>query len=469
MEWLVHDLNPTGTLRTRQRQRLRSRAALLLLLLGFCFFCFPPLLHAQSSASKQKKNLTSARTHSVPRTRATVQRGKSAPRSKLTARTQTQIKSRRVAKASTKIKRHRGLSRSRAALALRAAAAAAARDATRRILIATNYDDTFPPTPYAPELAPFPVLLNDEPLVFRTNSAFVLPGETITLAVGKTKKNNAYILQSPFKTTTTGQHHWSWQAPREVGLYPVKILHTAWGATVQLNVFVMAPFTQIEDGELNGYQVGKYPAAPLHELEAYLLPRGFIEVTEENENTLITPHFRLRQFLCKQQSDYPKYLALDSRLLLVLETILKKVNEQGHHCPTLSVMSGYRTPHYNRAIGNVTSYSRHLWGDAADIFVDANPRDGEMDDLNSDGVIDFHDTEVLYDIVFELYEPRVQQFLTSGFVNAPILQQLGATGFADDQRLQRHMTGGLARYRESGGHGPFVHVDVRGIFTRWGR
>jgi hypothetical protein len=313
------------------------------------------------------------------------------------------------------------------------------------------------------------VLLNDEPLVFRTNSAFVLPGETLTLAVGKTKKNNAYILQSPFKTTTTGRHRWSWQAPREVGLYPVKILHTAWGATVQLNVFVMAPFAQIEDGELNGYQVGHYPTAPLRTLEAYALPRGFVEVTEENENTLITPHFRLRQFLCKQESGYPKYVALDSRLFLVLETILKKVNEQGHHCPTLSIMSGYRTPHYNRAIGNETSYSRHLWGDAADIFVDANPLDGEMDDLNSDGVIDFHDTEVLYDIVFELYEPRVQQFLTTGFVNAPILQQLGATGFGDDQRLQRQMTGGLARYRESGGHGPFVHVDVRGIFTRWGR
>jgi hypothetical protein len=31
------------------------------------------------------------------------------------------------------------------------------------------------------------------------------------------------------------------------------------------------------------------------------------------------------------------------------------------------------------------------------------------------------------------------------------------------------MTGGLARYRETGSHGPFVHVDVRGIFTRWGR
>jgi hypothetical protein len=231
----------------------------------------------------------------------------------------------------------------------------------------------------------------------------------------------------------------------------------------------MVPFDRLNDGSLNGYWIGNYPTTPRRHLSADTLPRGFIEVTEANENTFVSPHFRLRQFLCKQESSYPKYLMLDSRLLAVLETILKKVNEKGRHASTLSIMSGYRTPSYNRAIGNATTYSRHAWGDAADIFVDADPRDGEMDDLNDDGDINIHDTEMLYDIIHDLYEPRVQRFLAGSFFNEPILQQLIANGYSDDQRLPRFMTGGLARYRETGSHGPFVHVDVRGIFTRWGR
>lgn len=469
MEWLSNDEIRTQKPMKMQKQWPRGNVVFLSFLLGLCLFCFPPPLDAKSSAPKKKKGAATTQSHTATRSRATVHRGKTLIRSKMTVRTQPRTKSRHFAKASSKVTHRRGRQRHLAALASRNAATAAAREATRRMLIERNYDDTVPPTPYAPEMAPFPVLLNDEPVVFRTNSAFVLPGETVTLTVGRTKKKNAYTIQSPFKTSLLGPNRWSWQAPHEAGFYPVKILHSAWGATVQLNVFVLAPLSRIEDGSLNGYQIGNYPTAPLRALEAYSLPRGFVEVTEANENTLLTPHFRLRQFLCKQESDYPKYVALDARLLMVLEIILKKVNEQGHQCPTLSVMSGYRTPHYNRAIGNSTSYSRHLWGDAADIFVDANPRDGVMDDLNDDGVIDLHDTEVLYGIVFDMYEPRVQQFLTDGFVNAPILQQLGAIGFADDRRLQRRMTGGLARYRESGGHGPFVHVDVRGIFTRWGR
>jgi uncharacterized protein YcbK (DUF882 family) len=332
-----------------------------------------------------------------------------------------------------------------------------------------NYDGVDVAAPYAPALSPFPIQVNNERLIYQVNSIFVLPGENLTLSAGDAWKTDGYAVQTAQNVTQTGPNAWSWKAPQRVGIYPVKIQHARWGASVQLNVFVMAPFSSVEDGHLNGYRIGRYPTTAYRPLSTYTLPRGFIEVTQENENTHVSPHFRLRQFLCKQDADYPKYIALDSRLLLVLEAVLQKVNERGHHCQTLSIMSGYRTPHYNRAIGNSTSYSRHLWGDAADIFVDANPRDGEMDDLNRDGVVNLRDTEVLYNIVAEMYEPRVKRFLAGSFFNAPILQQLVATGYADDARLQKLLTGGLARYRETGSHGPFVHVDVRGVFTRWGQ
>jgi hypothetical protein len=364
---------------------------------------------------------------------------------------------------------HRQQRRAVAALRRGSTTARAAALETRRILIERNYDAVDLSASYSPDTAPFLARLNKERLAYRVNSIFVLPGEDLTLNVGQGRKKNDYTLHSALPLTQLGPNAWAGKAPQEVGLYPVKISHANWGATIQLNVFVMVPLYQVEDGELNGYRIGHYPTTPLRQLATSTLPRGFIEVTEANENTRVSPHFRLRQFLCKQESGYPKYVVLDSRLLLVLETILKKVNERGHPTPTLSVMSGYRTPYYNRAIGNATTYSRHLWGDAADIFVDADPRDGQMDDLNDDGKIDVHDTEMLYDIVSELYDPGVQKFLAGSFFNEPILQQLITNGYSEDQRLQRVVTGGLARYRENGSHGPFVHVDVRGVFTQWGR
>jgi hypothetical protein len=340
---------------------------------------------------------------------------------------------------------------------------------TRREFITRNYDDTEMTTRYSPEISPFSIQVNDERFIHRINSAFALPGETITLSVDGTSRNNEYVVQTALATLQTGPNTWTWKAPKEVGIYPVNVSHSARNTTIQLNVFVMAPLAIARHGSLNGYRIGHYPTKAHSQLSSYLPPRGLIEVTEENENTRVSPHFRLRQFLCKQEGAYPKYIALDPRLLVVLEAILFKINERGHHSPTLSIMSGYRTPYYNRAIGNSTTYSRHLWGDAADIFVDSNPRDGEMDDFNNDGVIDIHDTEVLHDIVSEMYEPRVQRFLAGSFFNEPLLQRLVITGYTANTRLQRLLTGGLARYRQTGSHGPFVHVDVRGIFTRWGR
>lgn len=339
----------------------------------------------------------------------------------------------------------------------------------QRASIARNYGGLGVSTSYDPEISSFPIEVNRERFIHRVNSVFVLPGEEITLRAGEGEEDNKYVLQTTSTVVQVGPNTWSWKAPRKVGIYPVSIQQSHWGVAMRLNVFVMAPFSLAKRGNLNGYRIGNYPTIAYRQLSTYTLPRGFIEVTEENEDTQVSPHFRLRQFLCKQEGGYPKYITLDPRLLIVLEAVLQKVNEQGHYCPTLSIMSGYRTPYYNRAIGNSTTYSRHLWGDAADIFVDANPLDGEMDDLNHDGVVNIRDTKVLYDIVSAMYEPRIKRFLTSSFFNEPMLQQLITNGYTDDARMQKLLTGGLARYQATDSHGPFVHVDVRGVFTQWGR
>ncbi|MBN2029681.1 hypothetical protein JW824_05495 [bacterium] len=268
---------------------------------------------------------------------------------------------------------------------------------------------------------------------------FIIPDEQIAIQIVGDEKTDTYeIYLSGGSITSLDKNEWRFQPPQNPGLYPITIIRSAMQDSMILNVFVMVPYKELKGEYLNGYRIGEYPTTLLNELLIYSPPKGFIEVTKENEDTFISPHFQLKSFVSKQDGDYPKYVVLRERLLLKLELILEKINEKGYACGTLHIMSGYRTPYYNKLIGNV-KYSRHVWGGAADIFVDVNPRDGMMDDLNQDGQINYHDAEIIYDIIDKMYgRPFYEMFI-----------------------------GGLGWYRRTLSHGPFVHVDVRGFRARW--
>ena len=170
---------------------------------------------------------------------------------------------------------------------------------------------------------------------------------------------------------------------------------------------------------------------------AYEPPRGFVEARPEDYDVMVSPNFRLGDFLCKAPGD-PRYLLVSPRLLIKLEALLVAVNEAGVHTPRLTVMSGYRTPAYNRAIGNTTDFSRHLWGDAADVYVDVDGN-GQMDDLNGDGRSDVGDARWLGGVAERMMAATVPQM----------------------------SPGGLAAYRRNAAHGPFLHLDARGYRARW--
>jgi hypothetical protein len=161
-------------------------------------------------------------------------------------------------------------------------------------------------------------------------------------------------------------------------------------------------------------------------------------VTPELESAQLSPHFTLGQFVCKQPGD-PRYVVLREELLVKLENLLAVVNERGVQASSFVVMSAYRTPLYNVGIGNRTTFSRHQYGDAADIYVDENG-DGRMDDLNGDGRTTRADARWLGAIVEE------------------------TEGRGEFEGL----VGGLGTYNSNSAHGPFVHVDVRGHAARWG-
>ncbi len=176
-------------------------------------------------------------------------------------------------------------------------------------------------------------------------------------------------------------------APKKSGHYVLKTTNAQSGETATLNVFVMTSLEKVDKtGKLNGYTIGKYPEKPLKNNPIYLPPQGLVEVLPEQTDVRLSPNFTLGQFLSKQQQGFPKYVHLRAGLLLKLEKILHTLNDEGHAVEGLTIMSGYRTPFYNKAIGNV-QYSRHVWGGAADFYIDQSPKDGVMDGLNKDGVV----------------------------------------------------------------------------------
>jgi hypothetical protein len=209
-----------------------------------------------------------------------------------------------------------------------------------------------------------------------------------------------------------------------------------------LNVVTLVPFSEKHAGRIGPYYLGNWPFenGGRPPKSAYDNPKGFIEVTRDNVNTSVSEHFHLGDFLTKDQPNvWPKYLLLNPKVLDKLELTISELQKMGHPVHHITVMSGFRTPSYNVHGGNTAgraNLSRHMYGDASDVFID-NDRNGVMDDLNGDGRVDVRDAEVILQAA-----ERVER-------NNPSL------------------VGGVGVYSACCGHGPFTHIDVRGYRARW--
>jgi hypothetical protein len=221
---------------------------------------------------------------------------------------------------------------------------------------------------------------------------------------------------------------------------------TALNAINDFAQITLTPFTAKQRGRIGEYMIGSWPGergargpakAPA---DRYANPRGFIQVTPENQDTPVSEHFRLRNFLThNQQNVWPKYLVLEIRLVDKLELVLTDLESRGIRVDGVTVMSGFRTPSYNEGGGNTggrAGLSRHMYGDAADIYID-NDRNGTMDDLNRDGRVDIRDSKFIEESV-----NRVES-------------------------AHPELIGGAGVYVACCGHGPFIHIDTRGYRARW--
>ncbi len=267
-------------------------------------------------------------------------------------------------------------------------------------------------------------------------SIFVMPDELVSIQVSNSAQLPIEFASTDVRFLDISEGSWRMKAPTQPGLYRFTIHAVGPAKPVHVNVFVLTPMSSMQEGYIEGYRIDKYPTDTYKNMPKYLAPHGFVRVTEENVNMKVSPHFTLRQFLCKQKSGYPKFVVMQSTTLLMLEDLLDEVNNNGFDIDTFGFISGYRTPYYNRSIGNV-KYSRHVFGDANDIFIDAD-KNGRMDDLNKDGKLTVDDVQILYNI-------------TSKF----------------QDNSEGKYTGGVGKYRPKSHHGGFVHVDNRGYRARW--
>jgi hypothetical protein len=156
-----------------------------------------------------------------------------------------------------------------------------------------------------------------------------------------------------------------------------------------IQALALVPLRAKQGANWQRYRVGFWPGerSGQRSRSRYPLPDGFLEVTPENQDLPLTTHFRVRDFLTHDQPDtWPKVLVIQLPLLDKLELIRGALEALGKPAE-VRVMSGFRTPQYNALgveRGGRARNSRHMYGDAADIFVDADG-DGRMDDLNGDG------------------------------------------------------------------------------------
>jgi len=258
--------------------------------------------------------------------------------------------------------------------------------------------------------------------------------------VGRSRKLRAFFVSTahPSFAIDILQRLFGDSAANRPGVYTVNDS----SLTDPISLITLVPFAQKLHGRIGSYRLGFWPYerhTPRQEM--YANPDGFVEVTPDNEDVRVSEHFALRDFLTHDQEDvWPKYLVLDDKLVDKLELVIEDLEDHGVRVDHMTVMSGFRTPEYNRegvGRGRVRD-SRHQYGDAADVFVD-NTGSGRMSDLNHDGRVNWRDAKVIRDAV-----DRVEA-------------------------AHPELAGGAGIYRATSKHGPFLHIDARGMRTRWGR
>lgn len=219
-------------------------------------------------------------------------------------------------------------------------------------------------------------------------------------------------------------------APTRPGFYSLQIQSDSATKSVDgMSLAVLVPFKQKTGASLNGYRIGFYRGERSSRAVPEA-PTGFVQIDTASLELPVSEHLRLGDFVTRDnQSTWPRYAAVDPRLLDKVELVLSEIGSWYGTGPRedvpVDVHSGYRTPLHNLRVPRAARDSRHQLGDAIDLAVDAN----------RDGALNSRDTRLVA-LAVEIVE-----------------------------RSHPDLVGGMGIY---GGRGSsYVHIDARGQRVRW--
>lgn len=293
----------------------------------------------------------------------------------------------------------------------------------------------------APAAAKAPVVVSAPEAFGRSGELrmhFVRAGEALTFPLDITGDAAGFTYQ--FMRAGTDESgdvarpltHLQLLSPLTPGIYELELVR---GGTVQRiaepKVAVLVPFERKLGGMLNGYRIGQYPAEWSPDRERFERPPGFIEVHAEDAELMLSTHLRVSDFLTHDaQTRWPRYVAVDPRVVDKIELVLRELaRRRGDEQIVFDVRvhSGFRTPLHNAGVEGSARDSRHMYGDAADVAIDADG-DGRF-------------------TIFDAYQvERAVEWI---------------------EQLNPELAGGLGVYSSPRWPTPYVHIDARGERKRW--
>jgi uncharacterized protein YcbK (DUF882 family) len=217
-------------------------------------------------------------------------------------------------------------------------------------------------------------------------------------------------------------------APPRPGIYQLALVKGTERRVVEgVSLAVLVPFEyKLGASSLNGYRIGTYAS----ERWGGERPLGFLEVDAGAADLPVSEHLRLRDFLTRdEQTQWPRYAVLSPRILDKMELVLTEVYKlRGRQVKVdIDVHSGFRTPMHNARVEGAAVNSRHQYGDAVDIAIDAD----------GDGRLTSFDGRIVGAIV---------EFI---------------------EKKNPGLVGGLGLYVGPTHASPYVHIDARGRRARW--
>jgi hypothetical protein len=223
-------------------------------------------------------------------------------------------------------------------------------------------------------------------------------------------------------------------APSQPGFYRLALVR---GTEIQhvpdVALAVMVPFEAKKGARLEGYLLGMYRGERGRTVAQGVVPDGFVKVDTAAAALPLSKHFQVGDFLSHDgQRQWPRFAAVQPRLIDKLELVIADVAAARGMDPdsvrvNVNVNAGYRSPSHNRNVPLAAQDSRHQYGDAADVAIDAN----------FDGRFSREDSRLVAAAVERVEERHPE------------------------------LAGGMGLYLSGRYTHSYVHIDARGRKARW--